>query len=180
MARMTVAQIMAAAAGVAACLAAYFRGDYLLGPGCGALYVGVSLGLLWLLARSRSKLQAACMAVLTLACAFAMVWPASINPWVQVGIDEHAVERAARTELGAVLASDPAYRHLSVSSVKLKVVNISVRGTLSTRADFGRLQARLPRECPALGKCVLEWDVAFRDSSPRVAGFDRDLFRAPE
>ena len=174
-----VAHLLFAAAGVAVMVAAFLRGNYLLGLVCGIVYAGVAFALLLLLARSRtpgggvSVARVAFVAVLAVPVGYVMAFPS--YPDVQIFIDKQATERKARGELAAVFASDPAYRDLSVTSVQLKVVNISVRGVLGTRADLDRLRSRIAAECPALGECLLHWEVALRDSGQRLSGLDRDL-----
>ena len=110
----------------------------------------------------------------------AMAFPSSINSDVQVFIDMQASDRRARAELGEVFASDPVYHDLSVSSVHQKVVCITVRGSLNTRADLDRLRSRLTQRCPALRECFLRWDVSLRDTRERVSGLDQYLFQDAE
>jgi hypothetical protein len=76
-----------------------------------------------------------------------------------------------------VFASDSAFRDLSVSTVHLKPVNVTIRGTLTTRSDLDQLRARIIAECPALtrGGCVLHWDVTLRDPAQRITGLDSEL-----
>jgi hypothetical protein len=177
-----VERILFAVAGGALCAVAYARGNYLLGPRCGVTYAAVALGLLWLLAGSRtpagklSLVRIAWVTARALPAAFVMAWPASINPDVQHFINKWAVDRAARAELATVFASDPAYRDLSVSTVHLKVVNVTVRGSLDTRRDLDRLRAQIIRDCPTVDRCVLHWDVTLRDSGERIDETDRELF----
>ena len=159
MATRPVARVLLGTAGVAMCIAAFLRGNHLLGLWCGVIYVALTLGLLWLFTRSRTFMRAATLAALSLAAGFVMAWPGSINSGVQIFIDKQAVDRTARAELAAVFASDPAYRDLSVSSAHLKVVNVTVQGALGTRADLDRLRSQIVSECPALGECILHWEV---------------------
>jgi hypothetical protein len=174
------------AAAVAGVVVAFLRGNYLLGIGCGILYAIIAIVLFWLFARSRtpagsvSVVRVGLMAVLALPVGYVMAFPASVNPDVQVFIDLQATDRRARAELSAVFASDPSNRDLSVSSVHRKVVNLTIRGSLATRTDLDRLRDRLAAECPALGECVLHWDVTLRDTGQRVDGLDRDLFQEAE
>src|SRR4051812_44469664 len=104
------------------------------------------------------------VAALALPIGYAMAFPASLNPDVQVFIDKQATDRTARAELAAVFGSDPAFGGLSVSSIHLKVVNVTVQGSLATRVDLDRLQSRIVAECPTLGGRFLHWDVLLRDS----------------
>jgi hypothetical protein len=186
MASQRVLRVLFAAVGVGLCAVAFLRGYCLLGTAWGVLYVAATLGLLWLLARSLvsggslSFVRVALATALSLAVGFMMAWPASVNPDVRHFIDKQAVDRAARADLAAVFASDPAYRNLSVSTFHLKPVNVTVRGTLGTRSDLDRLRARIIAECPALtrGGCVLHWDVTVRDPAQRINGLDSELFGA--
>jgi hypothetical protein len=181
-----VPRLLFAAAAVAGAFVAFFRGNYLLGLGCGIEYAAIALALFWLFARSRtpaggvSVLRVVFVLVFALTVAFTMAFPASISPGVRFSIDRQATDRRARAELAAVFESDPAYRDMSVSAVHLKVVNITVRGSLRTRADLNRLRSRIASECPALGECFLHWDVILRDSGQQVGGLDGDLLREAE
>jgi hypothetical protein len=178
-----IARLLFAVFGASAVLAAFLRGNYLLGLECGAMYAVASVALLWLLARARtpagkvSTARAAFVTALILPVGYVMAFPASINPDMQVFIDKQATDRQARAELTAVFASDPAYRDLSMSSVHLKVVNITIRGSLGARSELDRLRLRLATECPTVGNCPLHWAVTLRDTGQKVDGLDRDLFQ---
>ncbi len=184
MASRTVRRVLFVAAGVALCVAAFLRGNFLFGLEWGVLYVLVALGLLCLLARCRtpagrlSPPRVAVVGALAVAVGLAMAWPTAVNPDVQVFIDKQAVDRAARSELAAVFATDAAYESLWVSSVHVKAVNVTVRGSLGTRAELDRLRARIIRECPEVtrGGCVLHWDVMLRYPEQRIEGLDSELF----
>lgn len=175
----TVARVLfGGAAGVALCVAAYLRGDFLFGPGAGVYYAAVVLGLLWLFARSRSTARAAVVAALSLAVAFALTWPAAINPNVSLVMERIAERRAIQAELAAVLESDAAYSKLTASFVQTKIVNIKVNGPLSTRSPFDRLRSRIMEECPTLGGCDLSWNVIVLDTEQHMVGRDEELFPA--
>lgn len=163
--------------------AAFLRGDHLLGFVNGLLYAGVAAGLLWFLAQSLiltekpSLVRAAVIVALSIPLGFVLADPASINPDVQHFIDKQATDRAARAELAAVFASDPAYRSLSISTTHLKVVNVTIRGSLDDRPDLDRLRERLASECPVTRRCPLHWDVMLRGRGQRLQGLDRELFK---
>lgn len=175
-----------AAAGIPVMVAAFLRGNHLLGLDCGVIYAAVALALLWLLARSRtstgsvSLMRVAVVVALAVPVGYAMAFPASINPDVQVFIDKQATDRRARAELAAVFDSDQAFGDLSVSSVHLKIVNLTVRGALHTQTDLDLLRSRIAVECPTLGPCALHWEVTLRNSGQRLRGLDRDLFQEDE
>lgn len=95
---------------------AFLRGNHLLGLSCGLTYSAVALAFLWFLARCQpsggqiSVARSGLLAILALPVAYALAFPASVNPDVQVFIDKQAIDRKGRMELAAVFASDPAYR----------------------------------------------------------------------
>jgi hypothetical protein len=155
-------------------VAAYLRGDWLLGPLCGAVYGATGLLFVRLLARCRFPARAALLAG-ALPLGYAMAFPAAINPDMQVFIDKQAVDRAVRRELAAVFASDPAFRRLSVRTDHLKVVNVLIGGSLPSRVEFRRLRDRVAAECPTAGGCPLHWDVTLDDSGERFRGLNREL-----
>ena len=177
-----IARALFAALGVVAVVAAYIRGNYMLGTGWGVVYAVIAVALLWILARSRtpagsvSVRRVVFVMLFALPVGYAMAFPASINADVQAFIDKQATDRRARTELAAVFASNPAYRDLSVSSVHLRMVNITVQGSLDTRADLQRLRFQVAPMCRAAGVGFLQWDVSLRDTGEQVSGDDRDLF----
>ena len=174
------------AAGASAVVAVFLRGNYLLGFGCGAVYVVIALAILWLLARSRtptggvSVMRAGFVVAFALPVGYAMAFPASINPDVQLFIDDQATDRRVRAQLAAVFASDPVYHDLSVSSVHRKGIIITVRGSLRTRTDLEQLRSRLAEECPTFCECSLHWDVYLRDAEEPVSVPDRDLLQNAE
>jgi len=178
-----VAHLFLITAYVAVIGVAFFRGNQLLGLDWGIVYAVIAFALLGLLTCSRTPAgdlslgKVVFVVALALPVAYAMTFPASINPSVQVFIDKQANDRRIRADLAAVIGSDPAFDGLTVSSVHLKVVNVTVRGTLSTLSDFDRLRARITRECPALndGGLLLHWDVIVQDSGQRISG----LFSLP-
>lgn len=182
----SIARALFATAGIAAIVVAFLRGNYLLGLGCGGLYAAIAAAIVWLFVRSRtpvggvSVVRAGFVAAFALPVGYAMAFPASLNPDMQVFIDKQATDRRARVELAAVFASDAAFRDLSVSSVHLKVVNITVHGSLGSRTDLERLRSLIAPKCRAAGVGFLHWDVSLRDSRQHVSGLDRDLFQDAE
>ena len=172
------ARLLFAAAGAPVVVAAFLRGNYLLGLVCGAVYAVIAVAILWLLARSRipaggvSVMRAVFVVTFALPIGYALAFPASINPDVQSFVDNHR----ARAELADVLESAPVYRGLSVSPRPPKEVYITVHGSLGTRGEFEQLRSRLGEECPTLGECGLDWDVYLRDARETVSGLDDELF----
>jgi len=179
-----VARLLFATFGVVLIAIAFQRGNYLLGVWCGVAYVAIAVGLLGLLAGSfmltaePSLVRTAFVCALSLPVGFAMAYPASINSDVQVFIDKQATDRAARRELAAVFASDPACGDLSVSTTHLKVVNVTIHGSLHDRSDLDRLRDRIASQCHVVKDCPLHWDVLLRKTAQRIDGLDSELFDA--
>lgn len=182
-----VARYLFPAFGVVVVIITFLWGDYLLGLDCGMVYAAIALALLCLVARSRtpaghwSPVQLGIITALSVTVGYAMAYPASFAPSLQGFIYQQATDRAVRSELAMVFASDPAYRDFSVSSKRSKLLSVTIRGSLETRAGFNRLRSRVVGECPALRECFLTWDATFRDSGQRVNLQDQDgLFHNAE
>ena len=177
----TVARIVNTLVGVALSAAAFFRGHFLLGFVVGVIYLVIGLLMTGLFVRTLTTvgyaryLRLVVVATLSLALGFAMAFPATINPDMQYFINDHATDRAARTELALVFASDPSFRDLSVSTTRLKSVNIELRGSLGSRPALDLLQARIREECPTVAMCVLHWNVTLRDSDARITRPESEL-----
>ncbi len=172
------AKILFAGVGCGLCVIAYLRGDYLLGFDVAVAYVAVTIGLLWLFARSRksdgswSHGRMGIVVVFSLAAGLLMAYPALFMSDLQHFIDKQAVDRAARAEFAAVFASDHAYRDLSISTSRLKMVNLSVSGSLPTRNDLYQLRSRMIKECPTIRNCWLHWDITLRDTGQHIDSSD--------
>jgi hypothetical protein len=161
---------------------AFLRGNHLLGFDVGIAYVLVVAVLLWLLGESfRRKgvaaiIQMIAVTMIAILIGFALAFPASINPDVQHFINKHTTDRSVRKELRHVFNSDSAFGDLSVSTTHLKVVNVTIHGSLPTRDEMKRLRERLITDCPTLKLCPLHWDIRLRDTNERVDGLDSALF----
>ena len=161
---------------------AFLRGRHLLGFEYGLIYALVTAGFARLLMECvrpdgglaiRRLLLTLVPAVLI---GFAMAFPAAINSDYAVFIEKQAIDRAVRREIKTVIQSDAAFAELSVSTVHLKVVNVTVSGEVLTRADLNSLRTRLLSECPTLTRCPLHWDVRVGETTERLDGLDRDVF----
>jgi hypothetical protein len=107
-----------------------------------------------------------------------MAYPTSISPAVQHYIDNVAIDRSARTELAALFASDDTFDDLSVWTRQLKVLNVTIHGSLNNRSDLDRLRERIGSECNVVRHCPVHWKVRLRTSAERIEGLDSELFRA--
>ena len=152
-ASLPVARLLFGLAAAAVAVAAFLRGNYLLGLGWGILYGCITLALFSLLARSRTPAGSVARwgSWWLLPCRRVCDGVPGVHQPGRADLHQQAGDRPRGAgELAGVFASDPAYRDLSVSSVHVKVVNIRVHGSLGTRSDLDRLRSRIAEECPAL------------------------------
>ena len=171
---------------IALMIIAFSRGNYLLGIQVGIAYVLVVAGLLWLLLESfRRKgmvavIQKSVLSLLAIPIGFALAFPASINPDVQHFVNKQATDRNVREELKRVFGSDSAFGDLSISTTHLKVVNVTICGSLPTRDHMKRLHESLVSDCPTLKLCPLHWDIRLHDTNEWLKGLDHELFPSAE
>lgn len=176
-------QVAGGAVGVALVVLAFLRGNFLFGFECGVFYAMFFGGLVWFFIRSlafakkRSVVRALAILVLSVPIGYVLAYPASINPDVEFVIADQADDRAARAELKKVFATDPAFAHLSISTVHLKKINITISGSLPSLVDLERLSERIAQECPTVQRCLIHWNVTLRDTKRRIDESDRELFR---
>jgi len=181
-----IARLAASMLCLALIAAAFLRGNHLLGFSVGIFYALVAGVFCWFCGQSymregRPSLTGmVAMAFILLVIGFVMAFPAAVDPDVQHFIDDQATDRNARAELKHVFGSDPAFRRLSISTIHLKVVNVTICGALPSRRDLDRLRERVIRECRTLKLCPLHWDVTLRDTNEVIHGLDRELFSPAE
>jgi hypothetical protein len=162
--------------------AAFLRGNHLLGFSVGVFYALVAGVFCWFCGQSYTRegrpslIGMVGIAFIPLVIGFVMAFPAAVNPDVQHFIDDQATDRNARAELKRVFSSDSAFRRLSISTIHLKVVNVTIYGALPSRRDLDRLRERVINECPTLNLCPLHWDVTLRDTNEEIDGLDCELF----
>ena len=143
-------------------LAAYNRGVYLFGAGIPYAFVALLVAFLFVRTLWRTPLPRVQLCLLTLFAipvSVAFAFPALINPDYQHFIDQQATDRQARQELATLFASDPALSNLSVSTAQLKVVNVTIQGSVPTESDLARLQSRVQDECEFPKQCFIHWEV---------------------
>ena len=161
---------------------AVLRGNYLFGLAGAITYSLLLAGLIWLFAQSfnrkgkAARIQTIAVTILAVAIGYALAVPATVNPDVQHFINKQATDRSVRGELKRVFESDPEFSDLSISTTHLKVVNVTIHGTLPTLDDVQRLRKRITNECPTLELCPLHWNIRLRAMNEHVDGLDRDLF----
>ncbi len=182
----SVARLIVVMVGITLAVIAYLRGNYLLGFNYGLAYAFIAVGLVWMsmgsfaFAKKPSWVRAVAIGVLSIPIGYVMAFPASINRDIQVFIDKQADDRTARAELRNVFASDAAFANLSISTVHLKVVNVTISGSFPDRAALDRLRNRIATECPTAQRCPLHWKITLRATHESMVGLDGELFASRE
>lgn len=153
---------------VAYILAAYGRGNYLLGAGIMYAIIAALIALLFLRTLLQSplpKFRFAFLVLFATLVSLAFAFPMYLNPDVQYFVNDRATERNARNELAMVFAGDAAFRDLAVSTTRRKIVNVEIRGTVPTTSALNRLQSHLNERCQFMDDCLVHWEVEVRDKS---------------
>lgn len=156
-------------------LAAYTRGDYLLGRGAGVMYAVVASVLAVLFYRAlsdnrTSKLTFGVLIVVTVLASAAFAFPSYLNPDMQHFVNAQAEERNARQELAELLASDPAFSDLGVTMTQLKILNVEIQGSVPTDSDLERLRSGVLDKCDFVRYSYIHWKVEVRDSGKVFSG----------
>ncbi len=163
---------------IAFTLAAFSRGNYLLGTGAGVTYAVIALMIIMLFTRAMREspvpnIRIAFLILFSVPVCLAFAFPTYINSNVQVFVDQQSEDRAARAELRAVFAEDPAFSDLSISTTHLKVVCVEISGTVPVKADLDRLQQLVFERCGFVDQCFVHWRIRVRnDSTMYVAESD--------
>lgn len=161
---------------------AFLWGNYLLGFIYGVGYGILAAALLYILAqllvfkKKPLLIPLVLVIVLSVMAGYLMVRPTAFSPDLQYLIDIQASDRKVRRELTTVLASDPAFSDLSISTMQTKWVNVTIHGLLKDIATFHRLRGRIVSECPEVDQwSILDWDVQLREERQRISGRDPGL-----
>ena len=128
----------------------FLRGHYLLGPFVGVVFAIMTLsiaviGYRNLCLQTPTRSAVALFSVFAIACTAIMFTPASFSPDVQHSINKYRDDRNAQTELAALLGANQDYRDIRIETEQLKVVFVSVRGTVSDSGVIARLLTELSR-----------------------------------
>lgn len=173
--RFSTATMLVAVLLVCCILGAYSRGNFLFGQRGAIIYTVIAslIALLYLRALSRVPLPRVWLVVLTLlafSVSLAFAFPAYLNPEVQYGIDDQRVDRLARAELAALLAEDPAFESLQVSTTHRKIVGVEIEGTVPTQDDLVRLRTSVMEGCEFPESCLVYWNIAVGEDGTTFTG----------
>ncbi len=156
-------------------IAAFARGNYLLGQVAGIAYALVAFGISIFITSELSQRATApghrtfCITA-TVLVSLALSFPAFISSDIQISLEQHAVDRAARTELNLLFASDPRFADLHVSTNQLKVINVTISGSVENSEAFDLLHSRLLDRAEHFSDCILHWSILDRSSSASIDG----------
>ena len=179
--RFSLLSVLLGMAFIAFVLAAFSRGNYLLGTSAGITYAVVALMIIAMFARAIRetpvrKLRLAFLILFSIPVCLAFAFPAYINSDVQIFVDKQTEGRVARNELHAVFAEDPAFSDLSISTAHLKIVNVEIFGTVPNRMDRDRLQQLVFDRCGFVEHCFVHWRIRVRNDSTMYIAMNDDAF----
>lgn len=129
-------------------IAAFTRGNYLLGQVAGIAYALVAFGISIFVTSELSQRSAAtghrtlCIAA-TVLVSLALSFPAFISSDIQISLEKQAIDRATRADLNSLFASDPRYSDLSLKTRHLKLVVVTVSGVVENSNIIEPLANRL-------------------------------------
>ncbi len=144
---------------------AYARGLHLFGSSMATVYAVVSLlttGLLGyaLLNRSESGSQAVSRSVFLIFVSIVLAVPTVFNPQVQHFIDLQATDRRIRSELHAVIQSEPVFASVTITTKKSKCVCVEISGSVLSQDDYDRLRSQVSSQCPTVSDVLIDWDLS--------------------
>lgn len=179
--RFSLSSLLIGMAFIAFVLAAFLRGNYLLGTGAAITYALVALMLIALFARAIRetpvpKIRLVFLILFSIPVCVAFAFPTYFNSNVQVFVDEQTEDRVARNELHAVFAEDPAFSDLSISTTHLKIVNVEISGTVRNKTDLDRLQQIVFERCRFIEHCFVHWRIRVRQDSKMYVARNDDAF----
>lgn len=145
-------------------LAAYCRGDHLLGQSAGVTYAIVASLITMLFFRELSqsplpKIRLLVLVLFTIPVSLAFAFPTYVNPDVQHFVNKETVDRRARRQLAMLFENDTAFRELGVSTTHLKVVCVEIHGTIPTESDLDRLRSQVLNHCQFVDHCFVHWRI---------------------
>jgi len=149
-------------------LVLFFRGQHLLGQSTGILYATIVFAIA-LIGYRNLYVQAPSSIVIVLYSIFAtvsvaiMFSPATFSPDVQRFIDKQATDRNVRAELTTLIGANTDYTDIVIETKHLKVVFVSISGTVPSRPAIDQLLADLSR-LEFVRYCSLRGRVIARDT----------------
>ena len=169
---------------IAFVLAAFSRGNHLLGTGAGITYAVVALMIMTLFARPVRttpvpRFRIAILVLFSIPVCLAFAFPTHINSDLQNAVDKQTEDRVARSELHAIFSVDPAFSDLSISTAHSKIVNVEIYGTVPEKMDLDRLQQLVFERCGFVEHCCVRWRILVRNDSKTYVAWGDDAF-APE
>jgi hypothetical protein len=123
---------------------AFLRGNWLLGGDAGFIFCLATAAAISMLAEARAGTGRFARAGRVLAVLFAafvatvVAAPALLSSHVQYSIDKHRFEVDLREAVSTLLASDPEFSQLTVTTTQLKVLNVTISGRVPTADGLKR------------------------------------------
>ena len=179
--RFSLSSLLIAMTFIAVVIAAFSRGNYLLGTGVGIIYAVVATMVLMMIAREfretpLPKLRLVFLVLIAIPVCLAFAFPAYINSDIQIFVDKQADDRDARNELHAIFATDPGFSDLSISTTHLKIVNVEIYGTVPSKNDLDRIKKLVFERCTFTERCFLHWRLRVQNDSTTYVAQNDDVF----
>lgn len=158
-------------------IAAFARGNYLLGQVAGISYTLVAFAIAIFVASELSRTaepkghRTLCIAAAVLV-SLALSFPAFISSDIQISLEKQAIDRAVRADLNSLFASDPQYSDLSLKTRHLKLVVVTVSGVVENTNIIETLANRLKVVSVQHPMVIVEWELTCRDTSITIHSFD--------
>ncbi|TWT56406.1 hypothetical protein CA85_42190 [Allorhodopirellula solitaria] len=144
------------------------RGHYLLGPSVGITFAFMTLaiaviGYRYLCIQTPTRTGVVMFSIFAMTCTAIMFTPATFSPDVQHFINKYKNDRTARRELATLLEENADYRDIRFETEQLKVVFVSIRGTVPNGGVIDSLLADLSR-LDFVRYCSLDGRLTARDT----------------
>lgn len=158
-------------------IAAFARGNYLLGQVAGIAYALVAFAIAIFVTSELSQRAEAkrhrtfCIAAMVLV-SLALSFPAFISSDIQLSLEKQAIDRATRADLKSLFASDPEYSDLSLKTRHLKLVVVTVSGVVENSNIIEPLANRLKAVSVQHPMVMIEWELTCRDTGSTIHSFD--------
>ncbi len=170
------------AIGLLLCIAAFLRGQYLLGTSAAVtffLLVAASTFVVYrvFITNRRHNIARRTIASLFATSVFALLCFAPIvSPNIASLSSRHRTQIRTETQLRDILTPDSRFAHVRATCEAKKALFVTIHGRVQSSTDLMELRARLLAECPDIEPAFLYWRLSVDDSNELYEGRDSDIF----
>ncbi|PHQ31378.1 hypothetical protein CEE69_31435 [Rhodopirellula bahusiensis] len=173
---------MLIAIGLFLCIAAFLRGQYLLGTSAAVtfcLLVAASTFVAYrvFITNRRHNIARRTIASLFATTVFAVLFfSPSVSPGIASLSRRHRTQIRAETQLLNVLTPDSRFADVRATCDAKKALFVTIHGRVESDTDLMELRAQLIAECPDIEPAFLYWRLSVNDSNELYDGRDSDIF----